>query len=70
VKVALYIFGAIMLLVFIVYAALVPVRINSPAIGGMNSNFDIQEVQLTEATYLENADITTTPVSPFSPVVS
>lgn len=60
-KITLYIFGAIMVFSFIVYAALVPVRIDSPAIGGMNSNFDIQEVQLTEATYLENADVTTTP---------
>lgn len=53
--------GLIALLFVVVRAALTPLSINSPALEGMNSNFDIQEVKPTQATYLENADNFTTP---------
>ena len=46
--------GLVLLLFVIVQAALIPVRIDSPGMTGMNSNNDIQELRITDSRYLEN----------------
>jgi len=49
--------GLVLLLFVVVQAALTPVKIPSPAATGMNSIFDVQELRLTDATFLQNARI-------------
>ncbi len=51
----------VLVLFVIVRAALTPVSFDSPGLGGMNSNFDIQEIKPIQSPYMENADVTTTP---------
>ena len=52
---------AVLVLFVVVQAALIPVRIDSPGATGMNSNFDLQEIRPTDATYLDNGELVETP---------
>ena len=51
----------VLVLFVVVQAALIPMKILSPGATGMNSNFDIQEVKNTDATYMENGELIETP---------
>lgn len=51
----------VLALFVVVQAALIPMRVLSPGATGMNSNFDIQEIKITDAVYLENGEMVETP---------
>lgn len=57
--------GIIIIALFVAYliveAALVPVKIDSPGATGMNSNSDIQERKITDASYAENVNTQSSP---------